>query len=244
MKFWKSSLVAVLLLAATCCTPAVPPPAPPAPKHVDIDQLSALTVALVELPDEVDTLGGVQAYCTGVWVSSSSILTADHCTQKQPIGTRLKVVVESDVIDSLTHKELAFVNVRGAAIYDRDAAHDLAMLRVDHWANPIHPIARVTSTPVRVGQPSFNMGQSLGLWWTFGSGSVSAIRKIDTSYVDCLIVQTTTPTSPGNSGGGLFNEDGELIGLAHATILAGQSLNFYIHPKYIADFIKKQGGAI
>ena len=42
------------------------------------------------------------------------------------------------------------------------------------------------------------------------------------------IVQTTAPVSPGSSGGGLFDERGNLIGITTSQITSAQNLNFAI----------------
>lgn len=44
------------------------------------------------------------------------------------------------------------------------------------------------------------------------------------------MIQTTAPVSPGNSGGGLFNERGELLGVASFIVLGRgvQNLNFFV----------------
>lgn len=242
----KSSLAGVLLLAtAACSSPKREPTPPPVAAPVDVQRLKDVTVALVDVPDALEALfsgEGPQAFCTGVWVSSSSILTANHCTHKAPIGTRFKISVESDVIEKATRKEYAYIETRDAAIYDRDAKHDLALLRIEPTQAPKHAVARVSTAPLHVGAPSFGMGQAKGLWWSFAVGNISAERELDTSFVKCMLVQTTTPTSPGNSGGGLFDERGDLIGIAHASMLSAQNLNFYIHPRYITAFLAKQGG--
>jgi S1-C subfamily serine protease len=57
--------------------------------------------------------------------------------------------------------------------------------------------------------------------------------------MDLLWVQAAVPISPGNSGGGLFDEDGNLIGIAHATFASprAQMLNIFVHRDYIRAFL-------
>ena len=52
---------------------------------------------------------------------------------------------------------------------------------------------------------------------TVTDGIVSAVRQSRAEgYQSTWAIQTNTPISPGNSGGGLFNERGELIGIVNA----------------------------
>jgi serine protease Do len=41
-------------------------------------------------------------------------------------------------------------------------------------------------------------------------------------------VQTTAPISPGSSGGGLFDQSGNLVGITSFTLRDSQGLNFAI----------------
>jgi S1-C subfamily serine protease len=122
---------------------------------------------------------------------------------------------------------------RLAHVLALDPGHDLALLRAGNV--PPHRFARVAEGPVLQGQFAQAMGHSLGLWWSYSSGAVAAVRQIDINDMDLLWVQAAVPISPGNSGGGLFDEDGNLIGIAHATFASprAQQLNIFVHRDYI-----------
>jgi serine protease Do len=72
---------------------------------------------------------------------------------------------------------------------------------------------------VQVGQTSLAVGNPLGeLGGTVTAGIISALDReilIEGYYVMTLL-QTDAAVSPGNSGGGLFNLYGELIGIVNA----------------------------
>jgi serine protease Do len=105
---------------------------------------------------------------------------------------------------------------------DRDQA---ALLVVDEPLD--HPIALPGGMP-SVGDTVYAMGHPYGLEWSFSSGVVSAIRVEEDMVDNIPIIQATAPISPGNSGGGLFNEYGQLVGICSFTRVRGQNLNFWI----------------
>ena len=57
-----------------------------------------------------------------------------------------------------------------------------------------------------------------------------AFRDTELGYgvITQRLIQTTAPISPGSSGGGLFDESGNLIGITTFMVSEGQSLNFAI----------------
>ena len=66
---------------------------------------------------------------------------------------------------------------------------------------------------VTLGDKVFAVGNPVGLGWTFTDGRVSAFRPKRVNNRDVPMIQTQTPISSGNSGGGLYNEKGELVGI-------------------------------
>jgi len=73
---------------------------------------------------------------------------------------------------------------------------------------------------------------------TFSEGIVSAIRELPSRK----IIQITAPISSGSSGGPILNGSGQVIGVAVATILDGQNLNFAIPSSDLVgliNFMKK-----
>jgi S1-C subfamily serine protease len=216
----------VLALLALCCTPSAA--APKAPSHEALaSQLTAKTVALVA------QLGGVtRVYCSGVWLTPSVFVTAHHCVEDEE---DVLYAVRADVFDG--PEERSSIVARTARVIAEDPDHDLALVQTEYPAPP-HGVAKIGNAEVRQGAHAHVMGHSRRLYWSYSSGDVAAVRRINTGYVDCLMIQTTAPTSGGNSGGGLFDEAGALIGIAHASRSDGQNLNFYIHRAYVAALLR------
>ncbi len=104
-----------------------------------------------------------------------------------------------------------------AELVGRDAKTDLALLRV----KPDKPLTAVkfgNSDQLRVGDWVMAIGNPFGLGGTLTVGVVSARnRNINSGPYDNFI-QTDAAINRGNSGGPLFNMNGEVIGINTAII--------------------------
>jgi S1-C subfamily serine protease len=116
-----------------------------------------------------------------------------------------------------------------------DSAADLALLEIDigkpKEGRPVdvEPVVLGDSDSVTVGERAVSIGNPLGLDHTLTAGIVSARR----AYRGRQWIQMSTPVSPGNSGGPLFNGKGEVIGVTTAIIGGGfggvaQNLNLAV----------------
>jgi serine protease Do len=99
-----------------------------------------------------------------------------------------------------------------AKIVGRDESGDIALLKVDA-GKPLPTVAFGDSSKSRVGDWVLAIGNPFGLGGTVTAGIVSARgRDIHQGQYDDFI-QTDAPINRGNSGGPLFNMDGEVIGI-------------------------------
>ena len=75
-----------------------------------------------------------------------------------------------------------------------------------------------SSSAMKVGEGVVAIGNPLGqLGGTVTNGIVSALdRRIEVDGMTMVLMQTNAAVNPGNSGGGLFNMAGELIGIVNA----------------------------
>ena len=90
---------------------------------------------------------------------------------------------------------------------------DLALLATGPVAERISvPEADSSSSP-RIGDRVFTVGNPHELTWSYHEGVISAIREVAGIPVPLRVLQTQTPINLGNSGGGLYSSDGELIGI-------------------------------
>lgn len=102
-----------------------------------------------------------------------------------------------------------------AEIIGVDALTDLALLRVETSEDLPH-VELGDSDEIRVGEDVMALGNPFGLGGTVTAGIVSAKGRsiADSPYADFL--QTDAAINKGNSGGPLFNMDGEVVGVNSA----------------------------
>ena len=108
-----------------------------------------------------------------------------------------------------------------ATVIGSDSASDVAVLKID--AEGLTPAVVGDSNALTVGEEVMAVGNPLGnLSGTVTNGIVSAlnrdvsIQSNDGSILNLSLIQTNASISPGNSGGGLFNMAGELVGIVNA----------------------------
>ena len=105
-----------------------------------------------------------------------------------------------------------------AELIGRDPKVDIAVLKVDPDAKQLKEVPFANSDGLRVGEWVVAIGNPFGLGGTVTAGIVSAInRNINQGPYDNFI-QTDASINRGNSGGPLFNMDGEVVGINTAII--------------------------
>ena len=100
-----------------------------------------------------------------------------------------------------------------AELVGTDPKTDIAVLKIDPSSADIQSVNWGDSDLSRVGDIVLAIGNPLGLGGTVTSGIISSINRDigGGPYVD--FIQTDAPINRGNSGGPLFNLDGEVIGI-------------------------------
>jgi len=105
-----------------------------------------------------------------------------------------------------------------AEIVGKDSKLDLAVLRVKPGATKLTAVKFGDSSKLRIGEWVLAIGNPFGLGGSVSAGIVSAInRNIDQGPYDSYI-QTDAAINKGNSGGPLFNMDGDVVGVNTAII--------------------------
>jgi serine protease Do len=102
-------------------------------------------------------------------------------------------------------------------VVGRDSKTDLALLRVE----PKKPLVAVNfgdSQKMRVGDWVMAIGNPFGLGGTVTVGVISATRRDINSGLYDEFLQTDAAINRGNSGGPLFNMEGEVVGINTAII--------------------------
>ncbi len=112
-----------------------------------------------------------------------------------------------------------------ASVIGYDESSDIAVLKID--AENLDPVTLGDSSKLRVGDTVFAIGNPLGeLTFSLTKGIVSALsRSISTESGGSMsLIQTDCAINSGNSGGALFNDSGEVIGITNAKYSASGSM--------------------
>ena len=122
-----------------------------------------------------------------------------------------------------------------------DVQRDLCQLNAAAVEAP--PVALGDSARLAVGQVAYAIGHPRGLDLTMSEGLVSSFRRNAAGQL--LLVQTSAAISGGSSGGGLFDERGDLVGLTTIGSTANaQNLNFAIPAQWIQDLPRRHAAAL
>jgi hypothetical protein len=116
----------------------------------------------------------------------------------------------------------AFFAVDGVLAFDK--VRDIAVIKA-HGDN-FRTVTLGDSDRIQVGEEVVAIGNPLSLESTVSTGIVSGVRTA--AEEGGKFLQVTAPISPGSSGGPLFNEQGEVIGITTLYIKGGENLNFAI----------------
>jgi len=145
---------------------------------------------------------------SGFLISSDGyIVTNNHVISGGPRGEAV-----NEVTVTLTNlKEYK------AKIVGRDAASDLALLKIEASGLPFVKFA--DSSRARVGDWVVAIGNPLGLGSTVTAGIISAVqRNIGQGGAYDRYIQTDTAINRGNSGGPLFDLQGNVVGINNMLI--------------------------
>lgn len=154
----------------------------------------APNVAIAEAPDAA---GVAEQVFENAWRSVVFI----HTNDGQGGGVKVYKAANRNVSDTRAYR---------ATVRRRDDTRDFCLLNVQGlWGVPAN--VRKYDT-LRVGENVYGIGAPKGLDLSLSGGIISQLRKNKNRRV----IQTDTAISPGSSGGGLFDREGNLIGIMTA----------------------------
>ncbi|WP_230658822.1 Do family serine endopeptidase [Psychrobacter sp. I-STPA10] len=139
------------------------------------------------------------AYGTAFFVTSDGYLLTNH-----------HVVEGADKI-TVTLNDRTELD---ATLVGSDERSDVAVLKVispNGRQFPALPIG--DSNHVKVGEPVLAIGSPFGFDYSASAGIVSAKSRNFSRDISVPFIQTDVALNPGNSGGPLFNQKGEVIGI-------------------------------
>ncbi len=193
---------------------------------------SLLSSSFYAMPRSALALNAIQVY---EQVKDSVVVVKAYDQNGKPVGLGSGVMLPTGDIISNYHVVKAGVRYmvgRGkqgvfATLIAGDPDKDLCLLTAPELK--AKPARLGQAAKLKVGEPVYAVGAPQGLELSLSEGIVSQLRGGDPP-----IIQTTVAISPGSSGGGLFNAEGELVGITTFYLKGGQSLNFAVPVEWIA----------
>lgn len=171
------------------------------------DVASQVTASVVKIQTEIAVYSNRLGQSVEQGAASGVILTKDGY-----IITNNHVIENSNKITVITTDEKQY----SAAVVGADKQADIAVLKIN--ATDLTPAVLGSSSSLKVGDRAIIIGNPLGeLGGTLTQGIISALdRQITFDGQIMNLLQTDAAVNPGNSGGGLFNDSAELVGIVVA----------------------------
>lgn len=192
--------------------------------------------AYIDEPIELETLSPAEIYSQALSYVGE-IIVYDKGGNELGLATGFvysndgKVITNYHVIEGaysakITINEKTYT-ISKVLAYDENI--DLAVLKINATFDTF---ATVCSQPIAVGSSVYAIGSSRGMTDTFSQGIITYYNRI----VDGVShIQHDASITHGNSGGPLFNEYGEVIGINTWGISDSQNLNFAVFTSEISN---------
>jgi serine protease Do len=172
----------------------------------------------------------VKATGSGLIISSDGLIITNH----HVVDNASKYIIEVNTPSGKADYK--------AEVVQLDKENDLAVLKIkDEAFKPFSSLkyAFKENGGIEVGSMVFTIGYpyalaGMGKEAKFADGKISA----KTGYNGAInSFQSTIPVQPGNSGGPVFNEKGQLIGLISSTIKQADNVSYAVKLNYINNII-------
>ncbi len=185
---------------------------------------------------EVETEAIALGYCSGTRLEDGYILTAGHCTDLYiPGATDIQIYADFTIGEISYHIPLELVQVW----YGGNKSYDAALYKIMFWADEATPGglqevwtgAPIDASVMTEGEKVSAYGFPLNVEGMYSFGYVAQTSGADNDDPDFWTIYTVLGNmtlAPGFSGSGLFDVDGNLIGINVGTF--GQSAISIIVP--------------
>ncbi len=205
---------AVLTLASFAFMTGLSSGAAAAIEPAKLERAKLATIGVLEDTQDQrtpDKPGKILVRGTGFHLRDGYIVTARHAAEKQDATTGTIMQKQIRILTTDLH-ELS------AELVGDSAFMDVVVYRVIEAHRP-RLQASVSFAPgeVQPGQDVFTVGYPMGWGPTMSFGHLGNINTF-LQTVDTRLIQADVAACSGNSGGGLFNEKGEVVGIMHAII--------------------------
>lgn len=177
--------------------------------------LTTQEIAAKAAPSVVEIVTEVKSTTYGMFGGS---YTSEAAGSGVIISTDGYIITNNHVIEDATSIKVTTNDGTEytATLVGTDSKSDIAVIKVD--ATGLTAATIGDSSTIQVGDTAVVIGNPLGtLGGTVTNGIISATdRELTINNEDMNLIQTNAAINSGNSGGGLFNGQGDLIGIVNA----------------------------
>jgi hypothetical protein len=150
------------------------------------------------------------------------------------IATNLHVIEGESNVRVRLYKDNAEYPATVVAAVDK--GHDLALIRIKP-KKPLPVLRLGDSSVMAAGDRVYAIGNPLGVFdYSITDGLISQVRPLSE---ELTILQISAAISQGSSGGPLFNQFGEVIGVTTAIITQGQAINLAVPSNYLRPLMQR-----
>jgi S1-C subfamily serine protease len=186
---------------------------------------------------------GWEVRCSGVWIDGSRFLTARHCVADNEELAKPGMLVRFKVRREINIKkmEVSLGEARWGLVRAVGREDDLALVSaIDGIGDGMGVELGVELGKVLVSDHVIVIGHTGGLPYNYLEGVVTGERE-DMLVEGDKFLSVAVSGSNGNSGGGVFDKDGRLVGICSFLLRAAPGHVFFVHVDKIREFLNSEG---
>ena len=199
-------------------------------KPIDSTYISEVNQkSVVKIIAQVDSIWGRgEATGSGVLINDNQVVTNHHVVDGA-IGDTVDVFFPFDKDTEIE-----------ASVVCSDENLDLAIIELDEVPSEAEPVQLCADLP-SIGADVFAIGYPMGIGYSFTKGVVS-YPELESENSSFSFIQFDAAVSPGNSGGGLFNDKNQLIGIVSQKVVAqgAENIAMAIPMSVVLDYFETE----
>jgi len=179
--------------------------------------------------DNITSIGGEKSSGTGFALSSNGYIVTNHHVTNGASKIKVKGV-KGD-----------FSKTYNAKVIIEDKNNDLSIIKIDDpsFTSLGSLPYKINSNIIDVGNSVYTLGYPLRASMGDEVKLTNGIISSKTGFQgDITSYQITVPVQPGNSGGPLFNANGDIIGIINAKHLGAENASYAIKTSYLMNLIQ------
>ena len=186
------------------------------PAHAEMDRAALVQLAGSVVQVEVVRAQGGLSLGSGVVVAAGKVITNCHVTHDAEQISVLRGAARRPVRSQLA-----------------DTEHDLCLLQVPGLEASVAPLGRARDLKLR--QPVTALGYTGGMGLQISPGGVVGLHRLDGSSV----IQSSNFFNSGASGGGLFDDAKQLVGILTFRLRGGESHYFSAPAEWVRELLDR-----